>query len=55
MVTEDKTLLSEHMRRELQRQQWEKEEEEALKKPMGPIHYEDIRENGGYPCVATLM
>lgn len=45
MVTEDKTLLSEHMRRELQRQQWEKEEEEALKKPMGPIHYEDIREN----------
>ncbi|NXU53173.1 CC174 protein, partial [Turnix velox] len=39
------TLLSEDMRRELQRQQWEKEEEEALKKPMGPIHYEDIREN----------
>ncbi|XP_062356784.1 coiled-coil domain-containing protein 174 isoform X2 [Cinclus cinclus] len=39
------TLLSEDMRRELQRQQWEKEEEEALRKPMGPIHYEDIREN----------
>jgi len=34
------------MKRELQRQQWEKEEEEALRKPMGPIHYEDIRENG---------
>ena len=34
------------MRRELQRQQWEREEEEALRKPMGPIHYEDIRENG---------
>uniref|UniRef100_A0A8C0BMT4 Uncharacterized protein n=1 Tax=Buteo japonicus TaxID=224669 RepID=A0A8C0BMT4_9AVES len=40
------TLLSEDTRRELQRQQWEKEEEEALRKPMGPIHYEDIRENG---------
>ncbi|NWI05554.1 CC174 protein, partial [Tichodroma muraria] len=36
---------SQYMRRELQRQQWEKEEEEALRKPMGPIHYEDIREN----------
>lgn len=43
---EKKTLLSEDMRRELQRQEWEREEEEALKKPMGPIHYEDIRENG---------
>uniref|UniRef100_A0A0B8RRJ7 CCDC174 alpha/beta GRSR domain-containing protein n=1 Tax=Philothamnus irregularis TaxID=1899461 RepID=A0A0B8RRJ7_9SAUR len=42
---EKKTLLSEDMRRELQRQEWEREEEEALKKPMGPIHYEDIREN----------
>ncbi|NXE91479.1 CC174 protein, partial [Menura novaehollandiae] len=42
---EGNTLLSEDMRRELQRQQWEKEEEEALRKPMGPIHYEDIREN----------
>ncbi|XP_068884182.1 coiled-coil domain-containing protein 174 [Aphelocoma coerulescens] len=43
--TDGNTLLSEDMRRELQRQQWEKEEEEALRKPMGPIHYEDIREN----------
>ncbi|XP_054641345.1 coiled-coil domain-containing protein 174 [Dunckerocampus dactyliophorus] len=42
-VTTDKTLLSEDMRRELQRQEWEREEEEALKKPVGPIHYEDIR------------
>ncbi|EMP35592.1 Putative protein C3orf19, partial [Chelonia mydas] len=42
---EEKTLSSEDMRRELQRQQWEREEEEALKKPVGPIHYEDIREN----------
>ncbi|KAL7986146.1 hypothetical protein Chor_011312 [Crotalus horridus] len=45
-MNEKKTLLSEDMRRELQRQEWEREEEEALKRPMGPIHYEDIRENG---------
>ncbi|XP_044307321.1 coiled-coil domain-containing protein 174 isoform X2 [Varanus komodoensis] len=44
-MTEGKTLLSEDMRKELQRQEWEREEEEALKKPVGPIHYEDIREN----------
>lgn len=48
------TLLSEDMRRELQRQQWEKEEEEALRKPMGPIHYEDIRENGTLPYFISL-
>ncbi|XP_078399932.1 coiled-coil domain-containing protein 174 [Cetorhinus maximus] len=41
----EKTLLSEDMRRELQRQQWEREEEEALNKPIGPMHYEDIRQN----------
>ncbi|XP_043818909.1 coiled-coil domain-containing protein 174 [Dromiciops gliroides] len=41
----DKTLLSEDMRRELQRQQWEEEEKEALSRPVGPVHYEDIREN----------
>ncbi|KAF3856427.1 hypothetical protein F7725_017150, partial [Dissostichus mawsoni] len=39
----EKTLLSEDMRRELQRQEWELEEEEAMKRPVGPIHYEDIR------------
>ncbi|XP_062441651.1 coiled-coil domain-containing protein 174 isoform X2 [Rhea pennata] len=44
-LPDGKTLLSEDMRRELQRQQWEKEEEEALRKPVGPIHYEDIRDN----------
>lgn len=44
-VTQEKTLLSEDMRKELQRQQWEQEEEEALKRPMGPMHYEDIRDN----------
>ncbi|XP_069353779.1 coiled-coil domain-containing protein 174 isoform X2 [Eulemur rufifrons] len=43
----EKTLLSEDMRKELQRQQWEEEEREALKRPVGPVHYADIRENGG--------
>lgn len=42
----DKTLLSEDMRRELQRQEWEMEEAEAMKRPVGPIHYEDIRGQG---------
>lgn len=45
-MPEEKTLLSEDMRREFQRQQWEKEEREALERPIGPLHYEDIRENG---------
>ncbi|XP_060095619.1 coiled-coil domain-containing protein 174 [Heteronotia binoei] len=44
-MSEEKTLLSEDMRRELQRQQWEREEEEAMRRPVGPIHYEDIREH----------
>ncbi|XP_073708391.1 coiled-coil domain-containing protein 174 [Garra rufa] len=40
----DRTLLSEDMRREMQREQWEREEEEQMKKPVGPIHYENIKE-----------
>lgn len=47
-ISTDKTLLSEDMRRELQRQEWEREEEEAMKKPVGPIHYEDIRGQGAH-------
>lgn len=42
----DRTLLSEDMRREMQRELWEKEEEEQLKRPVGPIHYENIRDQG---------
>ncbi|XP_012513916.1 PREDICTED: coiled-coil domain-containing protein 174 [Propithecus coquereli] len=41
----EKALLSEDMRRELQRQQWEEEEREALQRPVGPVHYADVREN----------
>ncbi|XP_043934545.1 coiled-coil domain-containing protein 174 [Protopterus annectens] len=44
-TAEEKTLLSEDMRRELQRQKWEEEEQEALARPVGPLHYEDIRAN----------
>ena len=52
----DKTLLSEDMRRELQRQEWEREEEEAMKRPVGPIHYEDIRGQGDcYNLSKTYM
>ncbi|CAL8335592.1 unnamed protein product [Lota lota] len=43
-TSSEKTLLSEDMRRDLQRQQWEREEEEAMKRPIGPVHFEDIRE-----------
>ncbi|KAJ8409392.1 hypothetical protein AAFF_G00235900 [Aldrovandia affinis] len=39
-----KTLLSDDMRRELRRQEWEREEEEAMSRPVGPLHYEDIRD-----------
>uniref|UniRef100_A0A671R2L7 Coiled-coil domain-containing protein 174-like n=1 Tax=Sinocyclocheilus anshuiensis TaxID=1608454 RepID=A0A671R2L7_9TELE len=40
----DRTLLSDDMRRDMQREQWEREEEEQMKKPVGPIHFENIRE-----------
>ena len=36
------------MRRELARQEWEKEEEEAINKPIGPVHYQDIRFDGKF-------
>ncbi|XP_053492550.1 coiled-coil domain-containing protein 174 [Ictalurus furcatus] len=44
VVGADRTLLSEDMRREMQREQWEREEEEQMKRPVGPVHYEDIRD-----------
>ena len=37
---DDKTMLSEDMRREMLRQKWEKEEEENLKKTK--LHYKDV-------------
>lgn len=54
-ASSEKTLLSEDMRQELRRQEWEREEEEAMRRPVGPIHYEDIRGQGRYqnftPCI----
>ncbi|KAK2858259.1 hypothetical protein Q7C36_006178 [Tachysurus vachellii] len=44
VVGVDRTLLSEDMRREMQREQWEREEEEQMKRPVGPVHYENIRD-----------
>ena len=41
------------MRRELIRKKWEDEVQEALDKPDGPVHYQDILFDGekqDYPC-----
>ena len=38
--------MSEDMHRELLRQKWEAEEEEMAEKPVGPLHYQDIRHDG---------
>uniref|UniRef100_A0A8C2BFK5 Uncharacterized protein n=1 Tax=Cyprinus carpio TaxID=7962 RepID=A0A8C2BFK5_CYPCA len=52
--------LSEDMRREMQREHWEREEEEQMKKPVGTIHYENIRDQDddeglvGPPLPATV-
>lgn len=45
---EESELLSNDMRRELLRQEWEKEEEELKKK--NDIHYQDILFNGMCNC-----
>ena len=42
----DRDLMSADMKRELQRQQWEREAEEALSRPVGPVHYSDVRYDG---------
>ena len=42
----DRELMSADMRRELQRLDWEREAEEALDRPAGPVHYSDIRHGG---------
>ena len=40
------TLLSDDMRREMIRKRWEEEVQEALDKPVGPVHYQDILFDG---------
>uniref|UniRef100_UPI00359006F9 coiled-coil domain-containing protein 174 n=1 Tax=Myxine glutinosa TaxID=7769 RepID=UPI00359006F9 len=42
---EERTLLSDDMRTEDAREKWEMEEQESMKRPIGPVHYEHIREN----------
>ncbi|CAM9979018.1 coiled-coil domain-containing protein 174 [Lampetra planeri] len=44
-VAGERTLLSEDMRKEMERERWEKEQEELRAQPIGPIHYEHLREH----------
>ncbi|EDO42063.1 predicted protein, partial [Nematostella vectensis] len=41
--TSPPTLLSDDMRREMMRQKWEKQEQEAMERPVGPVHYQNIQ------------
>ena len=41
-------LMSADMKRELQRQEWEREAEEAMKGPVGPTHYANVQRNGRF-------
>jgi len=42
-------LMSSDMRREAERRQWEEQEEASMAaEKEGPIHYADIRNNGGW-------
>jgi len=47
--------MSADMKRELQRQEWEREAEEALSRPVGPLHYADVRYNGQYSTVLGVI
>ncbi|XP_033095877.1 coiled-coil domain-containing protein 174-like isoform X2 [Anneissia japonica] len=40
---ENPQLLSSDMYREMLRKKWEKEEEDALNRPSGPVHYQNVR------------
>ncbi|XP_071955196.1 coiled-coil domain-containing protein 174-like [Antedon mediterranea] len=40
---ENPDLMSSDMYREMLRKKWEKEEEEALNRPSGPVHYQNVR------------
>lgn len=39
-------LMSSDMKRELERQQWEKEAQMELEGPSGPVHYSNVQFNG---------
>ena len=39
-------LMSEDMERERERRRWEEEQAQELEKPVGPVHYEELRQGG---------
>ena len=43
-VTPD--LLSEDMAMERERRQWERDQAKELDKPLGPVHYQEMRQGG---------
>jgi len=50
----DLDLMSADMKRELQRQEWEREAEEALSRPVGPVHYANVRYDGQYSATVLV-
>lgn len=46
LLYSQQTLLSDDMRRELMRKKWEQEVQDALDKPVGPVHYQDVLVDG---------
>lgn len=46
LLYSQQTLLSDDMRRELMRKKWEQEVQDALDKPVGPVHYQDVLFDG---------
>jgi hypothetical protein len=54
VIYREPDLLSSDMRRELQRQQWEAEQEAELEQPAGPVHYTNVRYNGMFNCWVSM-
>jgi len=42
------------MRREMMRKKWEREAEEALNRPVGPVHYQNVQFDGKYLLTSLL-
>ena len=38
--------MSDDMKREMERQRWEEEAYEELSEETGPVHYQDVQNNG---------
>ena len=39
-------LMSDDMKREIERQRWEEDAYEELSEETGPVHYQDVQHNG---------